>query len=629
MYTSQGASFGPSHVLGFNQASGLQIADFAVGNVTALYAYNDGLIVVDGDSATVDYYSYAGTLLHQYASGPALSGDIAYSSSSGGGGAVFVAGYASSPSCSIPSVERIGPTGVNWIWTSPQTIACSQTSLAATPDGGAILGLREQNAYISISPAGTTRWTHTPTAPKGAINILGSPVVDTAGHVAIPYGYTYTTSDSPQNFGTGVDFVTASSNVAAWTGIDIENSECSSDFGFELNDAIDIGVDRVYLGLLDTCQVNTPATLQAVSVPGLMSNFQLAVTTPQVPTPPCSSYDAALIGVRGSGDNSRGDAFPGDKALGVAQRLVNQYHLKLFDNDGGGDHVIGLAYPASSAAFPFLALPGYGVSVNSGAKNLLTEISGLRALCGTHFPILLVGYSQGAHVIHSALEQLDDAAMKTGDTRWQSIAGVALFASPRFQPLDATGRGTFVGGYPLEGIAGPSVIRHRFASVSRSYCLANDPVCNYSASNLLLNRSIHTKDYDACQVVSVLCPDTTPSGKLVADDAAGLLAWDVAHHAGRDLTPKPIGSLSAYRHLTTDRIGAAVVYADGSPTVTFAWDFNGDGRIDATTSSPWTTHAYGVTGGHVKTTVHITHADGRVTVRSICIIRRIVGAVTC
>ena len=139
---------------------------------------------------------------------------------------------------------------------------------------------------------------------------------------------------------------------------------------------------------------------------------------PPPPPNPCAGYDAALLGVRGSGDSNSGTSFPGRHALSIAKLLESQWHLKLYD-DGAKDGVIGLTYPAVNVLS--WRLIQYGSSINQGVASVLGQISRLRALCGTHFPIVLVGFSQGAQVIQTALDQLDANASRGDTTRLSRI----------------------------------------------------------------------------------------------------------------------------------------------------------------------------------------------------------------
>src|SRR5262249_4916256 len=145
------------------------------------------------------------------------------------------------------------------------------------------------------------------------------------------------------------------------------------------------------------------------------------------------------------------------------------------------DAVLGVSYPAVSVLSTDVL--AYNTSVQQGADDLVAQIGRLRLVCGTQFPVLLTGFSQGAHVVPTAPERLHHHAPPS-DPTWQSVDGVALFASPRFDPDDPTARGTFVGDYPDNGIAVGAPIRTRFTNVTRSYCALGDPVCVFSAQNL-------------------------------------------------------------------------------------------------------------------------------------------------
>ena len=345
------------------------------------------------------------------------------------------------------------------------------------------------------------------------------------------------------------------------------------------------------------------------------------------PPPPsrCKGSDAALIGARGSGDNSNGDAYPGRHAEQIAELLgVEQWHLKLFDDDSRSDGVIGLLYPAIDIAPPW-NWPKYTTSVNTGADHLIGEIRRVRALCGSSFPILLAGYSQGANVIQNVLDTLDSLA-RTGDSTWRSIAGIALIASPRFVPWDWTGRGTFVADYPAKGLLGDlgiapdAAVPARFNSITRSYCLNGDPVCAFDYFNTAGFFTVHSHGYDP----------GSGTGEPILEDAAGLLAWEVSSRKHTPASPNPEGALAAYGLGNRGRLGptkfrvsAAAVYARGAPTTQFRWDFTSDGSVDAVTTLPYAEHDYGQ--GHklnqqIITTVTIDHADGTHTTRTLCLL---------
>src|SRR5205823_1357857 len=124
------------------------------------------------------------------------------------------------------------------------------------PDGGVIV--LAGTSYASISATGTTRWTRTPSAPKGTIANTRPAVVDTAGNVALPFNYLYATADSPQNTGIEIDFLTTTS-TSGLPPFNLETKTCDVNYGEELSpgdlkgEPIDVGPGRMYAGLTDRC----------------------------------------------------------------------------------------------------------------------------------------------------------------------------------------------------------------------------------------------------------------------------------------------------------------------------------------------------------------------------------------
>jgi hypothetical protein len=333
--------------------------------------------------------------------------------------------------------------------------------------------------------------------------------------------------------------------------------------------------------------------------------------------------EAAVVGVRGSGDNANGSSCPGRHAIAVANLLQKTWGIQLWNDNGNAvDGVIGLAYPAVAVG---AELVGYKVSVDSGVASLLSELGRIQTACGADFPVLLVGFSQGAHVIQSTLEKLNDAP---GDGRNDAIGGVVLLASPRFDPSDPLARGTFVADWPHSGVAGSAPIPDRFASISRTFCLDNDPVCVASTRSIggtiLRVNKTHTEAYNS----------ETASGQPLLEDASGMLAWAVLSRLGTTAAPLAVGELGAYRQSAKNdvRVSAASIYGRGEPTTSFSWDFTNDGTVDFTSSLPWVTHSYGLSLLGLKsviTKVTIEHADGHVTIRTLCIRKTSFGGASC
>jgi Cutinase len=350
---------------------------------------------------------------------------------------------------------------------------------------------------------------------------------------------------------------------------------------------------------------------------------------PPSPAPSCSGH-AVVIGVRGSGDKNDDPGYnrdyPGRHAIAVAKLLKQRWNLDLFDDDQHpDDHVIGLRYQAEE---PWSG--AYGTSLNAGILALRSQIDRLRnpQLCGPNLPILLVGMSQGAHVIQSVLEQLADAMDRTGDTTFRSIRGVVLLASPRFDSDDIVARGTFSADHPLDGMARPAKVPPIFQQITKSYCQRGDAVCLFSRLNfqrdVILKRThVHSQDYNPCDDDAPANDPCRVLGQPLLEDAAGLLAWLVRRPLGLGATPSPVGDLEVF--LT--KLSAAAVYARGAPAISYSWDFTGDGSIDQTTPGPLVRHVYTQSDYDrsnpiVHPKVRITHADGTTTNREVCIAQK-------
>lgn len=332
-----------THILGFDEATGVQTLDILTGDVTNLLAYPGGLIQVAGD--TVSYYSYQGQPISSVSGGAPLSAYVGYSSASGGNGLVFNAGYStiSQFACSAPSVEAITPSGIQWTWTAPDNFGCG-TFLTATPDGGVILTTETGSAYASISPAGTTRWTYMPTAPHSAVADLLPPIVDVNGNVALPFNYIYSTPTSPQAIGAEIDFVTQASSSTATPSLALEEGTCDRS-RMASNASVDIGDNQLYVALVIDCPDQTLQTIQAFSELGLGANYGLSISTPgwnQVGSPSFVPANVQVAGVWPAPDGT---------------------HLALFTDVGPQFTYIARLTTASVKPYPALQVPGgYGAA---------------------------------------------------------------------------------------------------------------------------------------------------------------------------------------------------------------------------------------------------------------------------
>jgi hypothetical protein len=271
-------------LFGFDEATGAITLNLQLSSgVPNLFAYANGLIVVEG-SNVVDYYDYDGSLVHEYV-GPAI-GD-GYSTDLGANGAVYLAGY--SGFCSEINVAKFTPTGSVWTWTepAPETPCPTQTFVAATPDGGAILELaRSPTDFISISPIGAKRWTHhTDNSPPGFYG--AQPIVDVSGIVAMGTNYSYSCPLYGTCIAAQVEFATQESESPSLPTLTLTNPYQVSLYYSSRFSSLEIDTDRVYAYVYRADDSSSPGyEMSAFAVTGLGRDYRLVVGTPDIPPPP-------------------------------------------------------------------------------------------------------------------------------------------------------------------------------------------------------------------------------------------------------------------------------------------------------------------------------------------------------
>lgn len=287
-----------TNIFGFNRATGAKVFESGpISFVTGMYAFSGGLAVVDGPGRVL-YFNYAGELQHEYEASPALTAYQGLPDRGGANGDVFMAGY---EGCSEVAVEKFTSAGRAWSWTKP-VVGCTQTTLGATPDGGAILGRDAGDGameYVSLGTNGAERWTRRIAGPTGTSGQLYQysidPIyVDVNGVAALPASVEY--SCSTQIFNAGetcpgaqVDFVSATTGVPAYPSL---LALGSSDGGL-IPFSIAFGAGRAYIsGDRMEAEHDIGRAVMAFSVPGLGEDYQLALqealTAEPNPTPPPS-----------------------------------------------------------------------------------------------------------------------------------------------------------------------------------------------------------------------------------------------------------------------------------------------------------------------------------------------------
>jgi len=163
---------------------------------------------------------------------------------------------------------------------------------------------------------------------------------------------------------------------------------------------------------------------------------------------------------------------------------------------------VGVPYQAQSA--PWAGLNGllgdtspYSQSVADGADILINgrnSFEGVGPLVGRcpHVALILLGLSQGAQLITTALAQGNAPTPVTG-----RIKAVLLYGNPVRQP----GRTFDVGDNDTKGVlSAPDQQPGGLApdlppflwSAARSYCLPHDPICAFNAADLAIHQDIHS-----------------------------------------------------------------------------------------------------------------------------------------
>src|SRR5215472_7163687 len=197
-----------------------------------------------------------------------------------------------------------------------------------------------------------------------------------------------------------------------------------------------------------------------------------------LPKPACSAV--LIIGLRGNGDSLNQDHGMGGDIWAVTERLSAR---------------LGGQVEASWTAFPYSTGPPWLVPQHaaSAARLLSSYLAHRRSLCPAEHWVP-IGQSEGAAVVHLALPTAMNARMTV-----VLVADAARVAGTVYDTLASRWNGVMAplvlsSRWTLQGPAVQDNIPTRMADRVRSYCLAGDPVCNFSPGALpqLLHSSVHT-----------------------------------------------------------------------------------------------------------------------------------------
>ncbi|MGH8931853.1 MAG: cutinase family protein [Egibacteraceae bacterium] len=198
--------------------------------------------------------------------------------------------------------------------------------------------------------------------------------------------------------------------------------------------------------------------------------------------PPCAQF--FVVGVRGSGQEMSGPLGMGGTVDPYVQADAGQLPA---------DMTVRYSLPYAAAPVG----PFYVNSVFQGRDNLLSLVRNRIANC-QGIRIGLAGYSQGAHVIHLALERLTEAERGV-------VRGVLLLADPLSAGDTGYDRVVTLGGEPGThnggGVFARDLLPGDIQGRSTDFCISLDPVCdNESASSSFaaFAADVHTMYAQCC-----------------------------------------------------------------------------------------------------------------------------------
>jgi Cutinase/Regulator of chromosome condensation (RCC1) repeat/Putative Ig domain len=324
-------------------------------------------------------------------------------------------------------------------------------------------------------------------------------------------------------------------------------------------------VSRRLAGLLPVVLLVPVMLISVGSAPAAVASTLGTVVGPACP-------DVMVIAARGSGEQPQpvNPAYSGpyhgdwttpsaftftDTAYGAGEANFDVYMTLSLARPDLKFSLDPVQYPADQAMEAFTGIAAFHASEKSAVTTILDDVDRTERICGGGVKYVFTGYSQGAWAVHEALWQL--ASRKP--SIMGKVVGVSLFGDPEFVPGQRIVRDFTVQTRLWSGAATvvdptnedvPKTLR----SVTGSYCLPNDPICQ--AVNGLMNLPAFT----ACQLVNWaagLCPHTS------------YLAWGETAKAAAFLAPN-LPSKTVWPHLTLSAPPRGTVGAAYSWTATVA-----------------------------------------------------------
>jgi hypothetical protein len=300
-------------LIGIAEGTGAVTLEREFSLLDGLSTYGGGLVVQESGGPVI-YLSYEGAINNYYGVAPEISANEAWSGVGGADGDFFVAGYG--PTCGSgghASVEKFTPAGRAWTWTDSGEY-CASTNLAATPDGGVILGRGETTSsadYTSLGPNGHERWTDDLNLPAGTRNLAGYlPVeVDINGTATLVGETTYVcVSPGGECPGAQVRYVSASTGATVLPELLVTGSP---EGRFDISN-YGTFTERTFIsGEFSGSDSPEERVIMSFKTPGLGKNYQLVLQealteagppAPPPPTLPVTISDDGGGGVAGAPD---------------------------------------------------------------------------------------------------------------------------------------------------------------------------------------------------------------------------------------------------------------------------------------------------------------------------------------
>lgn len=302
---------------------------------------------------------------------------------------------------------------------------------------------------------------------------------DVNGNILLTRQYTW--QQSGNNLA-GWQFTLQSPDLNVMSGFDTNAFDFQQTARFARDIKVAFANDQLYIAVgyctsADPSQCGTQSdVLYAARLPRLGMDYPRgAILGASATTPTCKTV--TFVGVRGSGE----DAFAYEGLGQTVQAAKDQLVAGVMDMD-----IIPVPYPAIPVGFDALSYStAYSNSVQIGAIALTGILAEINKDC-PKTQVVLVGYSQGAQVVGDTLDSLPTALQN-------QIKALVLFGDPRFNPQLTVDAGTF--NTSLYGVwatpgnqAGlqPRQFPSSMTSQVKSYCIAGDPICNYTEASLVM-----------------------------------------------------------------------------------------------------------------------------------------------